>query len=58
MPFTERKIILKICFVDEVISFEDDDLGSAINALIKIAEKYPNTEINFCNGGDRGKKTF
>ena len=59
MPFAERKIILEnLSFVDEVISFEDDDLGSATNALIKIAEKYPNTEINFCNGGDRGKENI
>ena len=31
MPFNERKIIIEnLTFVDEVIDFEDDDLGSCI----------------------------
>ena len=34
MPFEERKVILEnINCVDKVIGFEDDDLGSCINAL-------------------------
>ena len=37
MSFKERKSVLEnIKGVDEVISFEDDDLGSCINALEKI----------------------
>lgn len=56
MPFEERKSILKnIKNVDEVLDFEDDDLGSCIKALEKIKLKFPKDEIIFCNGGDRGK---
>tara|TARA_A200000113_G_C8747253_1_gene316699 strand:- start:9 stop:779 length:771 start_codon:yes stop_codon:yes gene_type:complete len=54
MPYLERETILKnISCVDEVIDFEDDDKGSAINALKKIKDLYPNDEIIFANGGDR-----
>jgi D-beta-D-heptose 7-phosphate kinase/D-beta-D-heptose 1-phosphate adenosyltransferase len=54
MPFSERKIIIEsFSVVDEVISFDDDKIGSATNALIKLKEMYPNFEIIFCNGGDR-----
>lgn len=56
MPFLERKAILEnFKDVDEVIGFEDDKKGSATNALYKIKNKYPEAEITFCNGGDRGK---
>ena len=56
MPFNERKTILEnIKSVDEVIDFADDDMGSCIEALKKIKNKYPEAEITFCNGGDRGK---
>ena len=56
MPLEERKnILLNISFVDEVITFEDDEKGSCINALNKIKDKYPDDEIVFCNGGDRNK---
>ena len=54
LPFYERKKILEsISFVDEVIGFEDDDLGSCKNALEYLKEKYPKDKIIFCNGGDR-----
>lgn len=54
LPFTERKLILEhMEMVDEVIEFDDDELGSCKNALYKIKEKYPSDEIIFCNGGDR-----
>ena len=54
LPFFERKNILEsISYVDEVISFKDDELGSCKNALIELKEKYPNDQITFCNGGDR-----
>ncbi len=57
MPLEERKNILKnISFVDEVITFEDDEKGSCINALEMIKSKYPDDEIVFCNGGDRDKE--
>jgi mannose-6-phosphate isomerase-like protein (cupin superfamily) len=56
MPFEERKTILEnLKGVDEVIDFVDDEMGSAMNALHKIKDKYPNAQITFCNGADRGK---
>ena len=56
MPFEERKIIIEnLSMVDEVIDFEDDELGSATKALIKIKKSCPDDEIIFCNGGDRTK---
>jgi len=59
MPFEERKSILEnIKNVDEVLDFEDDDLGSCIKALEKIKMKFPADEIIFCNGGDRGKENI
>lgn len=54
MTLEERKNILSnIECVDEVITFNDDDAGSCINALEKIKAKYPDETIIFCNGGDR-----
>jgi cytidyltransferase-like protein len=59
MPFSERCSILKsIKYVDEVIDFDDDDMGSCINALNKIKKQYPNDEIFFANGGDRNKQNI
>ena len=56
MPIEERKnILMSIEYVDEVITFEDDNLDSCINALEEIKNKYPNERIIFCNGGDRNK---
>tara|TARA_B100000989_G_scaffold150828_2_gene112442 strand:- start:2584 stop:3363 length:780 start_codon:yes stop_codon:yes gene_type:complete len=54
MNFLERKTILEsLSCVDEVVGFEDDDLGSCINALKIIKQRYPKEKIIFCNGGDR-----
>ena len=54
LPFFERQTILKsISYIDEVISFKDDEIGSCKNALIDLKAKYPNDHIIFCNGGDR-----
>ena len=59
MPFHERKSIVEaIKYVDEVISFEDDDKGSCINALEDIKKSYPDEEIYFANGGDRDRKNI
>ena len=56
MPFNERKAIIEnFADVDTVINFEDDDLGSATNALIKVKEIFPEDDIAFANGGDRNK---
>lgn len=57
LPFNERKMILEnLMMVDEVIEFEDDQIGSCINGLKIVKEKYCNDEIFFCNGGDRKEK--
>ena len=54
MPFSERhSIVSSINYVDEVIDFDDDHMGSCINALEKVKEQYPYDEIFFANGGDR-----
>ena len=59
MPFLERKTVIEnLIMVDEVIDFEDDDLGSATNALIKVKNIYPDYEIAFANGGDRNKSNI
>jgi len=59
MPFEERKSILQnLKNVDEVINFEDDKIGSCINALEQIKAKFPDDEIIFCNGGDRKKENI
>lgn len=59
MPFSERKAILKsIKYVDEVIQFKDDELGSCINGLDKIKKMYPNDKISFVNGGDRNQENI
>ena len=59
MPFEERKAIVEnLSCVDLVVEFEDDELGSAKNALIKIKEMFPNDHIIFANGGDRNKENI
>ena len=59
MPFLERKAIIEnLSHVDLVIDFEDDELGSATNALIKIKGMYPDDELIFANGGDRNKENI
>lgn len=56
MPFNERKLVIEhLMMVNSVISFEDDDHGSATNALLKVKKMYPNDKIIFANGGDRGQ---
>jgi cytidyltransferase-like protein len=59
MPFHERSSIVEaIQYVDEVVSFEDDEKGSCINALEAIKRTYSSEEIYFANGGDRDKKNI
>lgn len=59
MPFEERKSIIEnLSCVDLVIDFEDDDMGSAANALIKVKDMYPKDHIVFANGGDRSKENI
>ena len=59
MPFSERcSIVSSISYVDEVIDFDDDRMGSCINALEKIKKMYPNDVIYFANGGDRNNQNI
>ena len=59
MPLEERKSIIEnLVMVDDVVTFEDDDHGSCINALNDIKNMYKNDEIIFCNGGDRNKENI
>lgn len=59
MPFNERKTIIEnINFIDQVIDFKDDDLGSCINGLEKIKSLYPDDELFFANGGDRNNSNI
>jgi cytidyltransferase-like protein len=54
MPFNERKAIIEsIGFVDDVIDFEDDEIGSCIQALEKAKKLFPGDQLFFANGGDR-----
>lgn len=43
--------------VDEVVMSVDEDPGQALT-LRKIRELYPDDELIFANGGDRGAKTL
>jgi len=53
MPWVERNVIVaNLGVVDATIAFDDTD-GSAIDAIRKVKELYPNDEIVFANGGDR-----
>lgn len=55
MPWNERAtIVAAMNVVDRVIDFNDDD-GTAIDAIRKAKEIFPNHEIVFANGGDRTK---
>jgi cytidyltransferase-like protein len=55
MPWEERAtIVAALHTVDRVINFDDDN-GTAIDAIRKVKEIYPNHQIIFANGGDRTK---
>ena len=54
MPFEERaNIVSNLKVVDRVIDFDDDEQGSCTLGLEKVKNLYPDSEIIFCNGGDR-----
>ena len=53
LPFQKENILTSMANVDEVIDFLDDEVGSVINALNDLKEKYPKDNIIFANGGDR-----
>lgn len=53
MPWRERMIVLgNLHMVDNVIEFDDSD-GTAVDAIRRVKQMYPNDEIIFANGGDR-----
>lgn len=55
MPWPERSAIIEnLKMVDIVFSFDDSD-GSAIDAIKRVKEVYPDDELIFANGGDRTK---
>jgi cytidyltransferase-like protein len=55
MPWRERMVVLdNLHMVDWIIDFDDSD-DTAIDAIRKVKEMYPNDEIIFANGGDRTK---
>jgi cytidyltransferase-like protein len=55
MPWSERSAIIEnLKMVDVVFSFDDSD-GSAIDAIKRVKEVYPEDELIFANGGDRTK---
>jgi D-beta-D-heptose 7-phosphate kinase/D-beta-D-heptose 1-phosphate adenosyltransferase len=55
MTWKERMIVLdNLHMVGDVIAFDDSD-GTAIDAIRKVKEKFPDDEIIFANGGDRTK---
>ena len=52
---TRSRILSAVEYVDEVMSFNDDD-GTAIDLLTRVQRLYPECSIAFANGGgDRGK---
>jgi cytidyltransferase-like protein len=53
MPLSERQTIIEnIAGVDKVITFNDSD-NSAIAAINKVRDEFPEDKIIFANGGDR-----
>ena len=55
MPWEERAtIVAALHSVDRVINFNDDN-NTAIDAIRKVKDIFPNHEIIFANGGDRTK---
>ena len=55
MPMSERYALVNaLSMVDEVVIYNDND-NSSCDAIRKVKESYPNSEIIFANGGDRTK---
>lgn len=53
MPYSERKsIVSSLKNVMGVVEFDDSD-GSAKDAIIKVRQMFPKTQLIFANGGDR-----
>jgi D-beta-D-heptose 7-phosphate kinase/D-beta-D-heptose 1-phosphate adenosyltransferase len=55
MPFEERaSVVSALRVVDGIIPFDDSD-NTAIDAIRKALVRFPEANIVFANGGDRGK---
>ena len=52
-----KEMVESIRYVDEVISFDSDSEGTALNAIMKLKMLYPEATIAFANGGDRQSGT-
>lgn len=58
MPFSERKSVLdQFKNIEAVIDFDDTD-GSAVDAIRKAKQMFPERRIIFVNGGDRTKENI
>lgn len=58
MPWVERNVIVaNLDPVDATLLFDDSD-GSAVDAIRKVKELYPDDQIIFANGGDRTKENI
>lgn len=58
MPLSERMSIVEILkMVDYCVSYNDQD-GSSIEAIKKVREAFPNSQIIFANGGDRSAENI
>lgn len=54
MPIEERLAVVGgLKSVDQALTFEDDEKGSATNLLVDLKRQYPYATIIFANGGDR-----
>ncbi len=51
---TRKTILENLKGVIDVLEFDDSD-NSASDGLVKARQKYPNDNLVFANGGDRGK---
>lgn len=54
MPFAERvAVVSALQAVDLVVEFNDSD-NTACDAILQVRQMYPDAQIVFANGGDRG----
>lgn len=58
MTWHERMVVLdNLHMTDRIIDFDDRD-GTAIDAINKVKQMFPNSKIIFANGGDRTKENI
>lgn len=60
IDFEDRKsVLLQFKGIEDVLSFEDDEYGSALNGLKKVRELYNKAEYKlfFGNGGDKNENS-